>query len=547
MRRWLVAAVAPIFVLLGIVTALPASADVVNGGTLTSGTPVTGTVTVANRDIQYTFAATNGGHITFDVTATNWGANGGAALRFYRPDGSGYDYCIVTTSPKYCEITPDVTGNWKMMLDPGDNSVGTATFTYAVDQNKGALTDGTAVTTTVGVHGQDAYYTFPATAGTHVTLNITASNWGSGSAYLYIFGPTGPLYSNCVVTITTICEFYPNATGTWRLQLDPYDTALGSTTFALTNDQNKGALTSGTPISTTIAIKGQNANYSFAGVSGVHSTFYVSATNWGAGSARLYFYQPNGTLWDYCILTASPISCDLTPTVTGTWRASLDPTDNSVGSSTLTYAADLDKGALGDGVPVTTTITTMAQNANYTFAATAGAHVTISISAANWGAGSALLYVFPPSGGPLFSHCAVVTTTTCEFTPDSTGTWKLQLDPQGSTVGNTTFALVKDQNKGALAIGTPITTTIATKGQNANYTFTATAGSQVKINVTSAAWGSGAARLYVFPPSGSPLFTNCTVTTPTSCVFTPTSGGTWQLQLDPLGDALGSTTFTRVT
>jgi hypothetical protein len=224
----------------------------------------------------------------------------------------------------------------------------------------------------------------------------------------------------------------------WTVTVDPVSTSLGSTTFVLVSDQNKGTLTSGRPVTTTITAEGQSANYSFAGTKGNHVTFDVTATNWGpGGSANLYFYQPNGTLYDSCLLQRSRKRCEITPDRTGRWRVILDPVELSVGGSTFTYAAD-QKGRLIPGTPITTTITSRGQDAAYTLKVTNRRMVKLTVKAARWNTGgSAWLYVFPPGGRPLFTHCAAIAKTVCAFTPNRTGSWKVRLDPSGATLGNT--------------------------------------------------------------------------------------------------------------
>jgi hypothetical protein len=437
MRRAVVAMVLPGLLLLGVGLAPSAQADVVSGGALTAGQSVTGTTTVANRDIEYTFTGAVGVHLTFAVSATNWGTNGGAALRFYRPNTTGFDYCIITTAPKFCEITPDAAGTWKLRLDPGDNAVGSATFRYLADQARVALTAGTPVTTTIGTAGQNAGYSLTAVKDVPVALNISAASWGTGSALLLIFPPAGtPLYSHCWVTAGSTCEFTPNAAGSWLLTLDPQETTVGSTKLSLVGDQAPVTLTAGTPVTTTISTPGQNASYRFTGVNGTHVSFTVSAAGWGSGgTARFLLVRPDGTTADYCILGSGPAYCDVTADAAGTWSVLLDPTGGSVGSTTFTYRPDLDQGALIHQGYVVTTIGTVGQNANFTLAGVAGQIERVTMPAVNLGGGDARIYVFPPSGAPLFTHCDVVEGRICEFTPNVTGTWRVQLDLLGATVG----------------------------------------------------------------------------------------------------------------
>jgi hypothetical protein len=77
------------------------------------------------------------------------------------------------------------------------------------------------------------------------------------------------------------------------------------------------------------------ATDTFAGTSGTLATFNITASNWGTGSALLYFYAPTGTtLYTWCRVDTT-IPCIFTPNVSGSWRVTLDPQINSVGSATL--------------------------------------------------------------------------------------------------------------------------------------------------------------------------------------------------------------------
>jgi hypothetical protein len=533
----------PALFLLSVATATTASAVVVNGGTLTSGTPVTATIGTANQDIQYSFAGTNGVHATVDVTATNWGA-GTARLYVYTPGGPLFTSCALAAAPTFCEFTPNATGTWKLTLDPVGTAVGSAKFTFANDLNKGALTAGAATTTALPWKGQNASYTYAATAGRPVTLNVTASSWGSGSARLYFYRPTGTaLFSFCNLgNAPTTCSLYPDTTGNWRITLDPLSSAVGSTTFTAVSDLDLGPLTADTPVATTISVPGQNARYSVAGTDGEHLDLHVTDSDWGTGGADLYVFDPAGSLYVSCPVATGHTFCDFTPNETGSWKVMLDPTATSTGKATLTLVKDLAKGPLTAGTAVATTIDVPGRNAGFTFAGTADEHSTIDVKAASWGAGNtARVYLYQPDG-TLFTYCEMASAPTfCEFTPDVTGTWTAVLDPQEDAVGNATLLFATDQHKGALVPGTLVTTTISARGQNADFTFAGVKSTPVTFTVPATNWGAGgAARLYVFSPDGS-LYDWCNLgSTPTSCTTYPDRTGTFKLVLDPLEDAVGS-------
>jgi hypothetical protein len=134
MRKMVVLLSSCLLAFLGVVAAPSASAAVVNGGTLNSGVSVTRSVLVAGQDVKYTFAATSGQHVTFDVTAANWANGSGAGnayLFFANPSGTRIStYCAMSTAPTSCDFTPTVTGTWTVLLDPSGGATGKVTFKY---------------------------------------------------------------------------------------------------------------------------------------------------------------------------------------------------------------------------------------------------------------------------------------------------------------------------------------------------------------------------------------------------------------------------------
>ena len=104
------------------------------GGQLTSGKPVTATISSRGQKINYTFAATKGKHVTFQVTnfkLTDGSSSGSAWVYFYEPGATGSNYytaCAVSSNT-YCNFTPPVTGTWSVQLQPSSASVGSLTLT----------------------------------------------------------------------------------------------------------------------------------------------------------------------------------------------------------------------------------------------------------------------------------------------------------------------------------------------------------------------------------------------------------------------------------
>jgi hypothetical protein len=111
--------------------------------------------------------------------------------------------------------------------------------TLAADVADRGLNPGTPVTTTIGYRGQNAGHYFVGTSGQHITFDVSASAWASGStpgvAYFHLYSPSGA-YSGYIYLAqsATHGDFTLNASGTWRLVLDPTGAANGHVTFTLT-------------------------------------------------------------------------------------------------------------------------------------------------------------------------------------------------------------------------------------------------------------------------------------------------------------------------
>jgi hypothetical protein len=335
---------------LGVLVPAGAQAATLASVPLTSGKPVNAVISAPGQQLTYTFAAKANKHVTFQVTKfnlSNNGSGGSAYLNFYEPgSSSSYTSCYISSNT-WCDFTPPLGGTWKVVLAPNSASVGSLTLTFANDVPTVALAPGTPVSTTIKFQGQNAGYTFPATAQGHVTFDVTqfnlSNNGSGGSAYLYFYQPgSTSAYTSCYISSNTWCDFTPLLTGTWKVGLDPNSGSVGSLTLTFANDVPTQALTSGTPVTTKIRFQGQNAGYTFSTKAGANKVFNItqfSFSNGGSGgSAYLNFYEPGSSSSYASCYISSNTTCPVTTPVGGTWKATLDPNSASVGSLTLTMS-----------------------------------------------------------------------------------------------------------------------------------------------------------------------------------------------------------------
>jgi predicted Rdx family selenoprotein len=449
MKRWLLV----LFVIFfpGLAILIPAEAQA-SPAQLTSGQPVNVVIATSGQQPQYTFAATAGHHVTFQVSQfdlLNGGSDGYADLYFYEPGSSTLYTDCGFGGNSYCDFVTPVSGTWSVTVEPYSASTGSLTLTFANDVATRSLASGKAGTTAISVQGQNAGYTFAATRGHHVTFQITKFhllNGGSdGYADLYFYEPgSSTSYTDCGFGSNSYCDFVTPETGTWSVTLEPYSASTGSLTLTFANDVGTRSLTSGKAVTTAISIQGQNAGYTFAARRGHHVTFQITKfhlLNGGSdGYADLEFYEPgSSSVYTDCSFSSNSY-CDFVTPESGKWSVTLDPYSASTGRLMLTFANDVGTRSLTPGKTVKTAIRVEGQNASYTFIAKRNWHAKFQVSKfhlLNDGStGSAYLYFYQPGSSTYYTYCGFSSNSSCSFTTPNAGKWRAVLEPYSASVGS---------------------------------------------------------------------------------------------------------------
>ena len=331
----------------------------VTGPIPTDGTPVPVAITAPGQIALVTFSGTAGQLVSTTSTSGTWTScqfGGQYALSILQPDGStlasGSNACGTTTMLEH--YTLPVSGTYSVKLDPYGANTGSATlkaWTFA-DVTASIAADGTNVSVSITVPGQNARLAFTGTAGQAVSVLVpTATIPGTCLDYAYwlsILKPDGSTLgeaASCSGTAFLDQRTLP-VSGTYTLVLNPLGVHTGDATLRLFTvvDVTGPIAPDGTSTPVSIATPGQNARLTFTGAAGQ----IVSATatnNTLPGNCLSYPYYLTILKPDGSTLATSP-SCggnlslsQKTLPVNGTYTLLLDPTGANTGSIVLTLTS----------------------------------------------------------------------------------------------------------------------------------------------------------------------------------------------------------------
>jgi YD repeat-containing protein len=429
------------------------------------------------------------------------------------------------------------TGTYSVVVDPASTNTGNLTlrlYDVPPDQTGTITTDGTPVTVSATVPGQNIRRTFSGLAGQRMSLKATGSL--SPGATTSIRHPDGSSLGATLLGGFVDPLTLP-VTGQYTVLVDPAQDSTSSVTARLWNvPADVGGSTSvGDPsFPVNITTPGQNGLYTFGGAASQRVSVTFSAGSSMSGTATLR--APDQTVvatqtfsWGTTLL--EPV---LLPSA-GTYSLHLNPLADSTGTITVTVnavPADISGSIVPGGSPVPVTLTAPGQKAQLTFTGTAGQRVSLHGTPGPFGT----LRLLKPDSTTLASTStggppAFIDVTTLP----SAGTYTVLVDPQSAHTGSITLTLydVPADPTGSLTIGgaaVPVTTTVA--GQNGSLTFTGTASQQVTVRITGNTMGIITVKLLrsdgttlTISMSSSASFNLSTQTLP--------STGTYMIALDP--------------
>jgi hypothetical protein len=392
---------------------------------------------------------------------------------------------------------------------------------------------------------------FDGTAGRNVSIEIPSSSPGSCSLQLY--DPTNTAFGSAGDCSQGGGGFFDAQSiprsGTLTALMIP-DPSLGSTATLnvyVFDDVNLTATLGGSAVTVTTTVPGQNAIVSFAGIAGEYVTIDLSGSTYPACLLTLNSSYGANDLTNFSCSQAQSQQLNPLP-ATGTYQMVIDPAGPATGTVTVQVVGAANAGALASGVPVTLTATEPSQYGMATFTGTVGEVISMLASGAYLNAGNASVIILNPDGTQLtyFNvYSGSLSFLDATALPQA-GTYTVLIEPQGTT-GTTTltwYMVPPDASATATVGGSRVTVTTTVPGQNADVTFTGTAGQKITIAVTGAFTYNGSANLQLTDPSGNVL-ANSKVRNLGSASIGPVSlgtTGTYKLSINVNSYSTGTTT-----
>jgi RHS repeat-associated protein len=479
-------------------------------------------VPTSSKVVMVVFDATQGQKISLvsDTSAQ-------MSTAIYNPDGT---YLTPPVYPAFPEPPPlTQTGTYTIVVDPRPyNRTGSVTlklYSVPADVTGQIAIDGSAVTFSTTVPGQNAAFTFSGTQGQRLSFS------GQLCQPFTIKKPDGTALVSGSSSNCSDIDLDPlPVTGTYTIYIDPQWSSLASNMWMLLSSPVTGTMSPGTPVSVNLSRSGQNAYLTFAGTAGQK----ISMTNQPTTQMFTSILKPDGT-------TLSSASYwfqepKVLP-VTGTYTVVVNPPSGHTGSTTLKLydvPADLSGTLSVSAAPVQIQTTTPGQNASYTFDETQGHAMSLAGCISNW-------TLYKPSGGSLASGTSYGCGNVEFSSLPETGTYRLLLDPQSETLMNKEVT-ISEPITGSLTIGGgSVSKTISRSGQNVRMTFDGTASQHVNLTV------SGLQTLTpvtLYKPDGSSLASGQSSSTVTLNNVTLPTTGTYSVLIDPYDGNQTSATFT---
>lgn len=469
-------------------------------GTLTPGIPFDANTMIPGQFTVVTFTATQGQAMALNlgsVVTTPAGVN--MYLSVTGPTGAAVGSPI-TTKATTVNYTNLAAGTYRVFLVPYFGVTASAQLTLANGLTGTLQSDGTtSATLNSSVPGQNGYFAIPATAGQNIGIalrSLVMTPGTVGSITLSLYQPNGTYMwgrsclvsdpmSSCGLQFTEV-----PATGDYLLTAVPNGSAKMS--FNLTVSRAlTGSLAPGTPLNLNLAVPGQFAYLTFTATAGQTMALNLGSVVTTPTGVNMYLSVtgPNGAAVG-SPLTTTNTTINYTNLAAGTYKVFLVAYFGITASAQLTLSPGTTATLPVDGSTSSFSTGVPGQNAYFTFAGTAGQGLGIALKNLVMSSGSATFSVTRPDG--------VVMDTSGVCSPSNPGgatnVWRMSLPQTGnyritvvpSGQARMSFDIVVSSPVTLTpSSGTPASVSLPVWGQWGLLTFTATAGQDAAMALSS--------------------------------------------------------------
>lgn len=520
------------------------------GPALTPGTPATISLGAGQAE-RFTFNGTLGGTATLalsDTTTTPAGSN--IYLYVYSPNGG-----LIMPNGSYANTNTSGATTLNM-----DNLPATGTYTVVAYNNYGlpvtaqlALasgsmgtqpTNGTPVSYSTSVSGQNIYFTFTATPGQNLEFALNNLVLTGSSNNLF----TATVYQNSDGAQINSVQCYNQSAGPqcsmplWNLAPGTYTAVIAPETGGVMSfnaivqpDIVGPALTPGTAVNLSLTA-GQEERYTFNGTLGGNMALQLSNVTTTPAGQWVYVsvYKPtSGLITQYGYYAqgntanGTPMTINLNNLpASGTYTVIVSASSDLPATAQLLLVNAATNSQPTNGTSESYTTTESGQNAYATFTATQGQNLEFTINNmqvtnTTSSSGEYTIYVYNAGGAEVNAVACYETypggSCSLSLWNLNAGTYTAIVTPLGGGEMQFDGVVTADVAGGALTAGTPVNVNLAT-GQVERYTFSGTLGSSVSLElsgVNTTPSGQSVTALVYSPTTG-------VITT--SNYFTSTSG-----------------------
>ncbi len=314
-----------------------------------------------------------------------------------------------------------------------------------------SIGDSQELTLTVAKANSSAKATFQAVKGQRVYVDVLSSTTHNSCGSLALAGPDGgEVALGCIDADGTgsIDAHLITETGSYAVVYTPPSGSNNQLHARLyfSTDAHGVLPIDGTSYTATITTPGQIGSYTFPGTYGERVFVQASNTTLPNQCGMIELYDPSGgAVNGGCISGGQGYIDGSLLKATGQFSVRVDPGEAGIGQITLKVipSHDINGTVSINGPAVTPQITTVGQEANYSFTATKGQKIQVVITGSTFGSHCGMLYLYGPDNGIVDGGCTNDDGTggIDPVTLADGGTYTVTVDPEDFLVGHLTLAV----------------------------------------------------------------------------------------------------------